>query len=188
MILSNFLKEHFGRDKPISLTASLCFEQSYGPVEGDSASSTELYAILSALAEVPIRQGIAVTGSVSQKGEIQPVGGVTRKIEAFFEICRHKGLTGSQGVIIPQKNVRHLMLRQDVVDAVGNGQFHVWPVSRVEEGIEILTGLPAGSPGTDDTYPEESVFFKVDQRLRRIAQIVKDFGGGPGEKNDASRT
>jgi lon-related putative ATP-dependent protease len=188
MILSNFLKEHFGRNKPISLTASLCFEQSYGPVEGDSASSTELYAILSALAEVPIRQGIAVTGSVSQKGEIQPVGGVTRKIEAFFEICRHKGLTGGQGVIIPQKNVRHLMLRQDVVDAVRDGQFHVWPVSRVEEGIEILTGLPAGRPGTDDTYTEGTVFFKVDQRLRRIAQIVKDFGGSPGEKNDASRT
>lgn len=116
------------------------------------------------------------------------MGGVTRKVEAFFEICRHKGLTGSQGVIIPHKNVRHLMLRQEVVDAVRDGKFHVWPVSQVEEGIEILTGLPAGRPRADDLYPEETVFFKVDQRLRRIAQIVKEFGGGQGEKDDARTT
>lgn len=195
MILSNFLKEHFARSKPISLTASLCFEQSYGLVEGDSASSTELYAILSALAEVPIRQGIAATGSVSQKGEIQPVGGITRKVEAFFDICRHKGLTGDQGVIIPGKNVRNLMLRREVVAAVREGKFHVWPVDRVEEGIEILTGLSAGRCQADGSYPEGSLFSKVDARLRDIARIVKEFGSpakeegsSQGEKDDTSTT
>ncbi|MBZ4659945.1 MAG: ATP-dependent protease [Desulfacinum sp.] len=176
LILSSFLKERFAHNKPISLTASLCFEQSYGMVDGDSASSTELYAILSALSGVPIKQGIAVTGSVSQKGEIQPVGGVTQKIEAFFDICAHKGLTGDQGVIIPEKNVRNLMLKQEVVDAVKEGKFHIWPVSRIEEGIEILTGVPAGELQPDGTYPEGTIFRKADDRLREIAEIVKQFG------------
>ena len=185
MILSSFIREHFAHNKPISLTASLTFEQSYGMVEGDSASSTELYALLSALAEVPIQQGMAVTGSVSQKGEIQPVGGVTRKIEAFFDICQHKGLTGEQGVIMPAKNVRNLMLKQEVVDAVKAGQFHIYPISTIEEGIEILTGVEAGALQPDGAYPEGTLFRKVDERLKTIAEIVKAFGkdedGGPGK-------
>ncbi|HPA14671.1 MAG TPA: AAA family ATPase [Desulfobacterales bacterium] len=176
MILSSFLRERFAHNKPISVTASLCFEQSYGMVEGDSASSTELYAILSALSGFPIRQGIAVTGSVSQKGEIQPVGGVTRKIEGFFDICKHKGLTGDQGVLIPEKNIRNLMLKQEVVDAVRSGHFHIWPIFSIEEGVEILTGVEAGRLQADGTYPSGTVFRKADERLQEIAKIVKEFG------------
>jgi lon-related putative ATP-dependent protease len=176
MILSNFLRERFAHNKPISVTASLCFEQSYGMVEGDSASSTELYAILSALSGLPIKQGIAVTGSVSQKGEIQPVGGVTRKVEGFFDICKHKGFTGDQGVLIPEKNIRNLMLKQEVIDAVKTGQFHLWPISSIEEGVEILTGIESGRLQPDGTYPEGTVFGKADERLQEIAKIVKDFG------------
>lgn len=175
MILTSFLKERFAYNKPISLTASLCFEQSYGLVEGDSASSTELFALLSALAEVPIYQGIAVTGSVSQKGEIQPVGGVTRKVEAFFDICKHKGLNGRQGVIIPEKNIQNLMLKQEVIDKVKEGMFHIWPISTVEEGIEILTGMEAGTRQADGGYPEGTLFRKVDERLTKLAEIVKKF-------------
>jgi lon-related putative ATP-dependent protease len=176
IILSNFLRERFAHNKPISVTASLCFEQSYGMVEGDSASSTELYAILSALSGLPIKQEIAVTGSVSQKGEIQPVGGVTRKVEGFFDICKHKGLTGDQGVLIPEKNIRNLMLKQEVIEAVRAGQFHVWPISSIEEGVEILTGVEAGRLQPDGTYPAGTVFGKADERLQEIARIVKDFG------------
>jgi len=175
MILSSFLKERFAHNKPISLTATLCFEQSYGLVEGDSASSTELFALLSALAGVPIFQGIAVTGSVSQKGEIQPVGGVTRKVEAFFDICKHKGLNSRQGVIIPEKNIKNLMLKQDVIESVKTGQFHLWPISTVEEGIEILTGMEAGFLHPDGRYPEGTLFRKVDERLSELAEIVKKF-------------
>jgi lon-related putative ATP-dependent protease len=189
MILTSFLKERFAHNKPLSLTASLCFEQSYGLVEGDSASSTELFALLSALARIPIYQGIAVTGSVSQKGEIQAVGGVTRKVEAFFDICKHKGLNGRQGVIIPGKNVRNLMLKQEVIDAVKAGQFHVWPISTVEQGIEILTGMEAGERQPDGTYPKDTLFSKVDERFLEIAEIVKKFakeeeeeGKKPGEE------
>jgi predicted ATP-dependent protease len=131
---------------------------------------------------VPIDQGVAVTGSVSQKGEIQPVGGVTRKIEAFYDICKHKGLTGRQGVIIPAKNVRHLMLKQDVIESVAEGQFHVWPITTVEEGVPILMDLQAGTLGPDGTYEEGTLFRKVDDRFREIAEIVKAFG-----KEEASR-
>ena len=175
MILTSFLKERFAHNKPLSLTATLCFEQSYGLVEGDSASSTELFALLSALARIPIYQGIAVTGSVSQKGEIQAVGGVTRKVEAFFDICKHKGLNGQQGVIIPEKNVRNLMLKQEVIESVKAGQFHIWPISTVEQGIEILTETEAGELQPDGTYPEGTLFRKVDERFLEIAEIVKKF-------------
>jgi len=185
MILTSFLKERFAHNKPLSLSATFCFEQSYGMVEGDSASSTELFALLSALSGVPVYQGIAVTGSVSQKGEIQPVGGVTRKVEAFFDICRHKGLNGRQGVIIPEKNIRNLMLKQEVIDAVKEGRFHVWPVRTIEEGIEILTGVEAGEMGPAGTYPEGTVFQKVDKRLVELAEIVKKFG--KEEKNEAAK-
>ncbi|HOI93455.1 MAG TPA: ATP-binding protein [Syntrophobacter fumaroxidans] len=176
IILSSILKDRFAHNKPISLNASLCFEQSYGMVDGDSASSTELYVLLSAIADVPIKQGIAVTGSVSQKGEIQPIGGVNHKVKGFFDICKHKGLTGKQGVMIPSKNVRNLMLDQEVIDAVKEGKFHIWPVATIEEGIELLTGMKAGKLQPDGTYPEGTLFRKVDERLREIAEIVKTFG------------
>jgi predicted ATP-dependent protease len=183
MILTSFLRERFAHNKPLSLTATFCFEQSYGMVEGDSASSTELFALLSSLAGVPIQQGVAVTGSVSQKGEIQPVGGVTRKVEAFFDICEAKGLTGSQGVIIPEKNVRNLMLKQEVIQSVEAGKFHVWPISTVEQGMEILTGMTAGTLQPDGTYPEGTLFRQVDDRLVELAEIVKRYGEA-GEEAD----
>jgi len=147
-------------------------------VDGDSASSTEFYVLISAISKVPIYQGIAVTGSVSQKGEIQPIGGVNYKIEGFFDICKYKGLNGKQGVMIPSKNMRNLMLKQEVLDAVKEGKFHIWPVNTVEEGIEILTGMEAGFLQPDGTYPEGTVFRKVSDRLLEIAQIVKEFGKG----------
>jgi lon-related putative ATP-dependent protease len=175
MILTSFLKERFAHNKPLSLNATFCFEQSYGLVEGDSASSAELFVLLSALARIPLFQGIAVTGSVSQKGEIQPVGGVSRKVEAFFNICKYKGLTGQQGVIVPQKNVRNLMLKKEVADAVERGEFHIWAISTIEEGIEILTGVDAGTMQEDGSYPEETLFGKVDERLFEIAEIVRRF-------------
>jgi predicted ATP-dependent protease len=181
LILGSFLRRCFGHNKPISISATLTFEQGYGLVEGDSASSTELYALLSALSGVPIYQGIAVTGSVSQMGEIQPVGGVTHKVQAFFDICNHKGLDGSQGVIVPEKNVRHLMLRKEVVEAVQEGKFHVWPVSAIDQGIELLTGMAAGELQPDGTYPEGTLYRKVDDRLNEIAEIVRKYGRGPEE-------
>ncbi|NLI80777.1 MAG: AAA family ATPase [Deltaproteobacteria bacterium] len=183
IILSNFLKERFAHNKPIALSASLCFEQSYGMVDGDSASSTELYVLLSAISGVPIYQGIAVTGSVSQKGEVQPIGGVNHKIKSFFDICKHKGLNGKQGVMIPSKNVRNLMLDQEVVDAVREGKFHIWPVSTIEEGIEILTGMEAGVLQEDGTYPEGTLFKKVDDRLKQILEIVKEYGKDADKEN-----
>jgi predicted ATP-dependent protease len=176
MILSSYLREKFAHNKPLSLSASLCFEQSYGMVDGDSASSTELYVLLSAISGVPIYQGIAVTGSVSQKGEVQPIGGATRKIEGFFDICQHKGLNGKQGVMIPEKNVNNLMLRRDVVEAVKKGKFHIYPVTTIEEGIEILTGMEAGELQEDGTYPEGTLFRKVDDKLTEMAEMEKEFG------------
>jgi len=182
MILSSYLREKFAHNKPLSLSANLTFEQSYGMVEGDSASSTELYVLLSAIAGVPIYQGIAVTGSVSQKGEVQPIGGVTRKIEGFFDICNHKGLNGKQGVMIPEKNVKNLMLRRDVVKAVEEGKFHIYPVSTIEEGAEILTGMEAGELQEDGTYPEGTLFRKVDDKLRELAELEKEFGKSKEEE------
>jgi predicted ATP-dependent protease len=176
MILSSFLKEKFAHNKPLSLTATICFEQSYGLIDGDSASSAELFVLLSAIGDIPIYQGIAVTGSVSQKGEIQPVGGVTKKIEGFFDICQHKGLDGKQGVIIPSRNVENLMLKHEVIESVRNGKFHIWPISRIDDGIEILTGMKAGTMTEDGTYSEDTVFGKVDRRLTELAQVIKRFG------------
>jgi predicted ATP-dependent protease len=144
-------------------------------VDGDSASSTELFALLSAIADVPIFQGIAATGSVSQKGEIQPVGGVTRKIEGFFDICKHKGLTGKQGVIMPHKSVKDLMVKQEVVDAVKAGRFHIYPIKTIEQGIEILTGMKAGKKRKNGTYPKGTLFRLVDDRLRAMAERARDF-------------
>ena len=173
MILRGFLGDRFAREKPLSFSASVAFEQSYSMIDGDSASSTELYALLSALSRLPIRQGIAVTGSVNQKGEIQPIGGVNEKIEGFYRVCREKGLTGDQGVLIPRANVDNLMLSEEVVEAVSGGTFHIYAVSRVEEGIEILTGVPAGSLGDDGTYPEDTVFGHVAARLDTIRSALE---------------
>ena len=151
LILSGFLRERFGVDSPLALTASLVFEQSYGGVDGDSASSAELYCLLSAIAEVPIQQCFAVTGSVNQHGDVQAIGGVNEKIEGFFDICKARGLTGKQGVLIPSANVKHLMLRQDVVAAVREGRFHIHAIDSIDQGIEVLTGI--GGPGW--RYPEQ---------------------------------
>ncbi|TAN44244.1 MAG: ATP-binding protein [Nitrospirae bacterium] len=175
LILSGYLGWKYAQDKPLTLTASLCFEQSYSGVEGDSASSTELYAILSSLSEVPLRQYIAVTGSVNQRGEIQPIGGVNEKIEGFFDVCRIKGLTGKQGVLIPSLNIRHLMLRDDVVGAVREGAFHIYAAKTIDEGIEILTGLGAGRRLSGGSYSKGSVNALVAHRLRKLAEDAKKF-------------
>lgn len=176
LILSGFLGERFAQQRPMSMSATLTFEQSYGEIAGDSASSTELYCLLSALSGVPIRQNIAVTGSVNQKGEVQAIGGVNFKIEGFFDICRHRGLTGDQGVMIPTANVQHLMLRPDVVEAVEKGDFHVWAVSHIDEGIEVLTGLPAGTPDEDGGWSSGSINDLVDERLEDLGQRLRDWG------------
>ncbi len=182
MILTGFLGDRYAQDKPLALAASVCFEQSYGGVEGDSASSTELYGIMSSLSGLPLRQEIAVTGSVNQRGQIQPIGGVNEKVEGFYAVCKAKGLTGSQGVIIPVQNVKNLMLKEDVIAAVREGQFHVWAVSTIDEGIEILTGTPAGARQEDGSWPEGTVNQRVDQRLLEMAEAIRRFGKGP-EKN-----
>ena len=175
LILSGFLAGRYALDTPMSLFASLVFEQSYGGVEGDSASSAELYALLSALAELPLRQDLAVTGSVNQHGAIQAIGGVNEKIEGFFDICNARGLTGSQGVIIPQSNVQHLMLRKDVVDACASGRFAVYAVATIEDGIALLTGQPAGRRCDDGLYPAGCVNRRVEDRLRDFASIRRSF-------------
>ncbi len=174
-IISGYLRRMFSQDKPLSLAASICFEQSYGGVDGDSASSTEIYALLSALSGCPVRQDLAVTGSVNQQGDVQPIGGVNEKIEGFYDVCRIKGLTGKQGVLIPAPNVEDLMLRKDVVQAVADGRFHVYPVRTIEQGIEILTGVGAGAPPAARKMVANSVFAKVDERLLEMATTLHRF-------------
>jgi predicted ATP-dependent protease len=176
LILAGFLGARFAAARPLTLHASLVFEQSYGPVEGDSASAAELYALLSALAEVPIKQSFAVTGSVNQHGQVQAIGGVNEKIEGFFDICRARGLTGDQGVIIPSANVEHLMLRDDVVEAVARREFHIYAVETVDQGIEILTGREAGERGPDGRFPEGSINQLVEARLDGMAEVARRFG------------
>jgi lon-related putative ATP-dependent protease len=175
LILSGYLEQVFAQDKPLSLNAELVFEQNYGGVDGDSASSTELYAILSALSGIPIKQSIAVTGSVNQKGEVQAIGGVNEKIEGFFAVCKVKGLNGEQGVMIPASNICDLMLKQEIVDAVAAGHFHIWSVASIEEGIEVLTGVRAGK-NDDGTFAPEGVFTRVNQRLTNMAGEMEKFG------------
>lgn len=190
MILSGYLAATYAQDWPLALAATLTFEQSYDEIEGDSASSTELYALLSALAELPLDQGIAVTGSVDQHGEVQAVGGVTRKVEGFFATCKAQELTGRQGVIVPAANLHNLMLDDEVVDAVRNGDFHVWAVRTIDEGIELLTGCRAGRRRADGSYPPESVHGRVAARLSRYAEQLRRFaepGGGPAEGDGARR-
>lgn len=175
MILTGYLGGTFAVERPLSLSASICFEQSYNGVDGDSASSTELYALLSALAGVPVNQGIAVTGSVNQRGMIQPIGGVNFKIEGFFAVCKSKGLTGKQGVIIPKSNERHLMLNDEVVAAVTAGTFHVWSIETIEEGIEILTGMKAGSRAKNGKFPKGTLYQLVDARLAKMGETMKKY-------------
>ena len=172
LVLSGYLMGTFGRERPLSFSASVTFEQSYDEVDGDSASSAELYAILTSLAQVPMRQDIAVTGSVDQFGNIQPVGGVTQKVEGFFDVCREVGLTGSQGVVIPAANTINLTLREDVVRAVAEGQFQLWAVSRVEEGLELLTNMPAGTVDADHKDPPDTIFGKVMAALKEMRPMV----------------
>jgi predicted ATP-dependent protease len=174
-IISGYLRSRFAQDKPLSLAASICFEQSYSGVDGDSASSTEVYALVSALAELPLRQDIAVTGSMNQQGDVQAIGGVNEKIEGFLGVCKIKGLTGTQGVMIPAANVEDLMLREDILEAVAAGKFHIWPVAKIEEGIEILTGKTAGHCNGDGTFQSGTVFAQVNDRLSKMAQMMKDF-------------
>ena len=175
LILGGYLADKYAQDKPLSLAAKLVFEQSYGGVDGDSASSTELYAILSALSGLPIRQSIAVTGSVNQRGEVQAIGGVNEKLEGFFEVCKARGLTGKQGAMIPASNVQNLMLKEEILEAAKAGKFTVYPVKTIDEGIEFLTGVPAGEPLADGSYQEGTVNYLVNKRLQQMAETVREF-------------
>ena len=174
LILSGYLGEMFAQDMPLSLTASICFEQLYSGVDGDSASSTELYAILSSLSGIPINQSFAVTGSVNQKGEIQPIGGVNDKIEGFYQVCKMRGLDGTHSVIIPKQNIKNLNVSQEVVDAVKNGNFHIYAISTIEEGIELLTGVPAGNKDENGNFPAGTINYLVYNKLKKYAEISKE--------------
>ncbi|MEP2830059.1 MAG: AAA family ATPase [Parvibaculum sp.] len=187
LILSGYVSGQFLPEIPLSMSASIVFEQSYGGVDGDSASSAELYALISALAEAPITQGLAVTGSVNQLGEVQAIGGVNDKIEGFFDICMRRGLTGDQGVLIPASNVKHLMLRQDVVDAVDRGVFAIYPVEHVEEGVELLMGAPAGARGADGHFPAGSIFARAEERLAAFADNQRRFAQRSDESASSKR-
>ena len=184
LILSGYLSSHYAADTPLSLSASVVFEQSYGGVDGDSASSAELYALLSAISEVPIRQGFAVTGSVNQRGEVQAIGGVNEKIEGFFDICDQRGLTGNQGVLIPSANVRHLMLNRRVVSAVEADRFHIFPIATIDQGITVLTGTPAGQRDTSGRFPTGSINERVEQRLTALAERRRAFGAPNRQQNE----
>ncbi|MGB3563346.1 MAG: Lon-insertion domain-containing protein, partial [Thermoanaerobaculia bacterium] len=184
LILSGFLGARYAPDVPLSLSASLVFEQSYGGVDGDSASSTELYALLSAISGVPIKQTFAVTGSVNQRGEVQAIGGANEKIEGFFDVCMARGLDGEQGVLIPASNVKHLMLREDVVDAVAQGKFHIYAVETVDQGIEILTGRRAGERDDEGVYPDDSINRLVEDRLIELAVKAQEFSAPPEKEEE----
>ncbi len=186
LILSGYLGACYAQERPLALSASICFEQSYEGVDGDSASSTELYALLSSLSKVPIRQGIAVTGSVNQHGLIQPIGGVNQKIEGFYDVCKAKGLTKDQGVMIPIQNIKNLMLRPDVVEAVREGTFHIYAVQSIDEGIELLTGMPAGVK-ENGTYPPNTINHRVEQRLKEFSDGLKKFSESVVEKGKEKR-
>jgi predicted ATP-dependent protease len=174
LILSSYLGAKFASDRPLSLSASLVFEQSYSGVEGDSASSAELYALLSAIGNIPINQSLAVTGSVNQHGEIQIIGGVNEKIEGFFDLCNARGLTGKQGVLIPTANVKHLMLKSEVIEAAEAGLFHVYPIKTVDQGMEVLTGLNSGEADEEGNYPEGTINGMVQERLAILAEKSKE--------------
>ena len=174
-ILTGFLTNRYAKKHPLSVTARLTFEQSYSGVDGDSASSTETYTMMSALSGVPIKQCLAVTGSVNQKGGVQAIGGVNQKIEGFYELCKFRGLDGSHGVVIPESNVKNLMLKEEVVDAIKEGKFHIYPVKTIDEGIEVLTGVPAGELREDGAYPADTINYLVQRKLDELAEISKEY-------------
>jgi lon-related putative ATP-dependent protease len=184
LILSGYIAGKYSKDKPLNLSARIVFEQSYGGVEGDSASSAELYALLSAIADIPIKQNLSVTGSVNQKGEIQAIGGVNEKIEGFYEVCKTIGLTGEQGVIVPESNIKNLMLKDEVVDAVRNKKFHIYPVKTIDEGIEILTGLKAGKVKPDGTFKKDTINFRVDNRIKELSEKLRELSKSKEETQD----
>src|SRR5690625_3939831 len=186
-ILGGYLGQKFAQHHSLSLTAHIAFEQSYGGVDGDSASSTELYALLSSLADVPIDQGIAVTGSVNQHGEIQPIGGVNEKIEGFFEVCKKKGLTGTQGVLIPHQNVKNLMLKDDVIEAVKEGKFHIYAIKTVEEGIALLTGMKAREIEQKESFGEKTVYQKVADKLHYFIERTKQMNDEKKEDEETNK-
>jgi predicted ATP-dependent protease len=186
LILSGYLGAKYAQERPLALAASLCFEQSYEGIDGDSASSTELYALLSSLSNIPIKQGIAVTGSVNQNGQIQPIGGVNQKIEGFFDLCRTLGMTGDQGVMIPAQNIKNLMLRRDVIEAVAAGKFHIYTVSTIDQGIEILMDMPAGER-INGSYPQGTVNYQVEQRLQQFAEGLRKFGQKEESSEDSHK-
>ena len=175
-IITGFLGQTYAQQFPMALSCRICFEQNYNGIDGDSASSTELYCILSSLAELPIRQDLAVTGSVNQKGDIQAIGGVTQKIEGFFALCKKRGLTGKQGVLIPVSNVKDLVLNDEVVDAVKEGRFHIYPIAHINEGIELMMGHPAGERDAAGNFPADSVHGRVYARLKAFAEGAKHYG------------
>jgi predicted ATP-dependent protease len=194
LIISHYLGRKYAAKKPLTLTASITFEQLYDMIEGDSATCAELYALLSSLSGVPIRQNFAVTGSMDQTGDVQPIGGVNEKIEGFFDICKLRGLTGDQGVMIPAKNLKNLMLKAEVVEAVRDGKFHIHAIDRMEEGIDLLMGMPAGEPDAEGAYPEGTINHLVARRLAEIAEALKPpkkdngnngSGSGDGEGSTA---
>jgi predicted ATP-dependent protease len=192
-IIRGYLARVFGQERPLSLKAQIAFEQSYGEIDGDSASSSELFGVLSALSEVSIDQGIAVTGSVNQLGEIQAIGGVCAKIEGFFDLCKARGLTGKQGVLLPRANLEHLVLREDVARAIADEKFHLYAVTSVPQGIEVLTGLPAGERDPSGRFPAASVFGRVERRIIEIAERLRQAEGHgvavpppPGSMDDVS--
>jgi predicted ATP-dependent protease len=185
LILDGYIRRMYAQDKPVTMNASICFEQSYSGIDGDSASSTELYALLSSLSDIPLRQDIAVTGSVNQKGEIQPIGGVNEKIEGFYDVCKFKGLTGRQGVMIPSLNKVDVMLREDVVADIKEGKFHIYVVRSIDEGIEILTGKRAGTRRKDGKFSKDSIHNLVDRRLRKFHDQLKESEeSGDDKKSD----
>jgi predicted ATP-dependent protease len=173
MIITSYLGSKYAVNKPISLSASITFEQLYEMIEGDSATCAELYALLSSISGVPLKQSYALTGSMDQNGDVQPVGGVNEKIEGFYHLCKIRGLDGSHGVIIPQRNVKHLMLKQEVIDAVKEGIFSIYAISKVEEGLEFLTGMPAGELNEDGTYPEGTVNYLIMKRFEEISKALE---------------
>jgi predicted ATP-dependent protease len=177
LILAGYLGGRYCRELPLTLAATLVFEQSYSGIEGDSASSAELYALLSAIAEVPVRQSLAVTGSVDQLGRVQAVGGVNHKVEGFFDLCRARGLTGEEGVLVPAANVPNLVLRDDVVAAMAEAMFRIYPVESIDDGVELLTGLPPGAPNADGVFPEGSLNARVAARLETLAAWARAFAG-----------
>jgi predicted ATP-dependent protease len=186
-ILRGYLGRMFGQERPLSLRAQIAFEQSYGEIDGDSASSSELFAVLSALADVGIDQGLAVTGSVNQLGEIQAIGGLGAKVEGFFDLCHARGLTGDQGILIPRANLAHLVLRADVARAVEDGSFHLYAVSSVAQGVEVLTGIPSGERDESGRFPASSVFGRVERRIIEIAERLRVAEGhGHHEVHEAS--